>query len=664
LLNGFFQAGENGPLYTLVLHFWLALLDAFPLLSRALHAIFGIDYEAPVRALAMLFGTATIPAIYLFARRVGGRSLGLISAVLLTLSPFHVWHSQDAKMYTLLVLATLVSSLLYLVAWERNTWPLWAAYVLSTWVMLTSHSMALLVLLAQLVATPFIRKVTNHRQPVSQDPALQRSERSNLNTQNSWVGWGWAMLLILGPIFPIAWLRAAALITNTADVGGWYAPAGLGDITGTLAVNYAVNRADPLWEWVGSITMGLLVTAGILAIYRPFRQRLPLLTRLTIWEDDSSHTPQQEATGDEFHHRRDARPLLLAMLLIPLLGFWLVTLKIPLFQARYLIMALPAYIVLAGAGILALWRFRPVSAAAPAALLTVASIMALVGVNYAGEPQKEDWRGAMAYVMDRTRLRDVIIVFPGYLSSAVELYYTPGGPGRVPDQPIKTIPSLATEGFGDRELDSTLDEIVKCHERAWLITSPEREAQEDPSHRVRQWLQFNWRTFDTRVFNGVTLYGIAFNGQPDCWFPEPTSPERHTFENGIDFLGYIYELRDNATTQPDASYFPLTLYWHSPSQALVTEYDVRVVITGSDGQVIKDESLPPHNGFWPTTQWPPNTNIIDYRDIRLPGGITPGDYTVTLQLHPKGRPHQPLRLISGATEITFQEPLEIVPWAP
>jgi hypothetical protein len=25
-------------------------------------------------------------------------------------------------------------------------------------------------------------------------------------------------------------------------------------------------------------------------------------------------------------------------------------------------------------------------------------------------------------------------------------------------------------------------------------------------------------------------------------------------------LGYIYELRDYATTQPDASYFPLTMY--------------------------------------------------------------------------------------------------------
>src|SRR4051812_47067784 len=30
LMQGFVQAGENGPLYTLLLHYWLALLDVVP----------------------------------------------------------------------------------------------------------------------------------------------------------------------------------------------------------------------------------------------------------------------------------------------------------------------------------------------------------------------------------------------------------------------------------------------------------------------------------------------------------------------------------------------------------------------------------------------------------------------------------------------------------
>jgi mannosyltransferase len=654
LLNGFTQAGENGPLYTLILHFWLRLLDTFPFLSRLLHALFGMQLEGPVRALAMLAGTATIPVIYLFGRRVGGHAVGLISAALLALNPFHIWHSQDAKMYTLLVLAALVSSLLYLKAWERNTWGLWLAYVVATWVMLTSHGMALLVLLAQLAATPFMARpegLVKSARPVESD--ARRSGRLSAFT----VKWGWAMLLILGPIFPLAWLRLAALVTGTADVGGWYAPAGLNDILGTLAVSYAVNRSEPLWEWTGALSLALVVLAGLLALYLPGSLRLLNLSR-----GEANKTAPAEVDEGISRGRARALPLLIAMLVLPVLGFWVVTLKIPLFQARYLIMGLPAYLVLAAVGLWALWRRSPALAVIPAGLLALASGASLISVNYSEQAQKEDWRGAVAYVMDHTRLRDAVVVFPGYLETAVDLYYTPGGPGRVPEVPIKSVPSLLTEGFGDRELHTELFEAVKCHERAWLVTSPVREEQEDPTHRVRQWFQYNWRTFDTREFNGVTVYGVAFNGQPDCWYPQPTSPERHEFENGITFLGYIYEIRDNAAVQPDASYFPLTLYWRSPPERLTTNNVVRVRIKNASGEVVKDETLPPHNGFWPTTEWPPDTNIIDYRDLRLEGGMEPGDYTVTVQLHPEGEPDKPLQLAGGGDEIVFQEPLKVVPW--
>ena len=69
------------------------------------------------------------------------------------------------------------------------------------------------------------------------------------------------MLLILGPIFPIAWLRLAALVVGT-DVGGWYAPTGLADILATIFVKFAVNQAGPPWEMIGAICMGVLALVG------------------------------------------------------------------------------------------------------------------------------------------------------------------------------------------------------------------------------------------------------------------------------------------------------------------------------------------------------------------------------------------------------------------
>ena len=71
------------------------------------------------------------------------------------------------------------------------------------------------------------------------------------------------MLLIVAPILPIAWLRAAALFAGT-DVGGWYTPTGLGDILSTIFVTFAVNRAGPPWEAIGAVVMGALALFWIL----------------------------------------------------------------------------------------------------------------------------------------------------------------------------------------------------------------------------------------------------------------------------------------------------------------------------------------------------------------------------------------------------------------
>ncbi len=649
LLEGFTKAGENGPLYTLMLHFWLAAISASPLLERALHVVFGHNQEALVRGLAAIFGTAAIPLMYGLGWRVGGPLLGLLSAGLLTFNPFHIWHSQDAKMYTLLVFMTLASSLLYLRALDHNSVRLWLGYVVSTWIMLTVHSMAGLVLLAQIVATPFLLGIRDQGSGIrDRGSGAEFSDPRPLipDPRFRLVRWSWAMLLILIPVLPIVWLRAAALFEG-ADVGGWYTPTGLTDIIGTIFVKFAVNQATPPWEAIGSISMGVLALLGSIGLLRVNKQ---LKTQNHALE-------RSEGSKLKTHY------LVFSLWLTPILAFWAVTLKLPLFQPRYLIMALPAYLILAAAGLLALKRVHTALAVAGAILLGLPTIWALAGVNYSAQAQKEDWRGAIGYMQDHLRLRDAIVVFPGYMETSVNYYYRAGGPGDVPQVDVKTIPSLLTKGFGANELNETLWEAVTCHERAWVVTSPVREAQEDPQHQVREWFQYNWHTFDTQVFNGVTVYGIAFNGQPRCWFPEPDHKEPHSFTNGLDFQGYIYELRRKDNTQPDASYFPLTLYWRAQHK-LDQDYQVRVMIKDPSGKLVVDEALGALNGYWPTSQWPPNTQIIDYRDLRLPGGLKPGDYTISLQLYPKGQPDQLLNLKEGGSEIVLKAPLSVVPWKP
>jgi uncharacterized membrane protein len=80
------QLDQHPPLYYTLLHFWLALGDG----------------ETVVRGFSALWGALMLPVMYLIGERVGGRALGLLSMLLLAISPLHVWFAQQARMYTML----------------------------------------------------------------------------------------------------------------------------------------------------------------------------------------------------------------------------------------------------------------------------------------------------------------------------------------------------------------------------------------------------------------------------------------------------------------------------------------------------------------------------------------------------------------------------------
>lgn len=96
----------------------------YAVLTNRVMAIFG---EAPwaLRLVAVVFGAASVPALYFFARTIVSRREALLAAALLTLSYHHVWFSQNARGYTMLVFFTLVSTTLMLRALDsgrRSTW--------------------------------------------------------------------------------------------------------------------------------------------------------------------------------------------------------------------------------------------------------------------------------------------------------------------------------------------------------------------------------------------------------------------------------------------------------------------------------------------------------------------------------------------------------------
>ena len=87
MLQWIVKIDQHPPLYYVLLHFWIKHYG---------------DTPHYVRLLSALSGAATIPIIYLIGKRMSGAMMGLIAAVLLAVSPFHIYFAQETRMYTLL----------------------------------------------------------------------------------------------------------------------------------------------------------------------------------------------------------------------------------------------------------------------------------------------------------------------------------------------------------------------------------------------------------------------------------------------------------------------------------------------------------------------------------------------------------------------------------
>jgi mannosyltransferase len=128
------RADYHPPLYFFALHFWMM--------------IFGTS-ESAIRLLSVLFGVLAIPMTYVVGRQLFDKEVGLVAALILALSPFNIQYSQETRMYSLMVLLTLLSMYFFLRFLQRSTLVSSAGYVLFTTLLIYTHYYGLFVVLAQ-----------------------------------------------------------------------------------------------------------------------------------------------------------------------------------------------------------------------------------------------------------------------------------------------------------------------------------------------------------------------------------------------------------------------------------------------------------------------------------------------------------------------------------
>lgn len=311
------------PLYYLLLRPWLALVG---------HSEFALRWPS------VLAGVLTVALLLRVGRAWLDSTAARWAALFLALNPFHVWYSQEARMYALLGLLALATLAAFWQALRSRHLRAWAILAGFSALAYAVHYFALflpLVEFAFLVAT------------------FRRHSRA--------LAW-WTVTQAVAVVPLAAWLVALYTVGGGTFGIGWIPRPQWDDPLRTLwSFGLAYDgRVTPL------VVAVLLAWGGVLGLGMGYRQ-----TPATV------------------------RWLLALALALPLLGTFLLSLRRPAYVDRFLIGSLLPFLLLAGAGLAHLPRWPRWGMG-----LALAGL-GLWGVwRFHGDPLfvKEDWRGAVAYV--------------------------------------------------------------------------------------------------------------------------------------------------------------------------------------------------------------------------------------------------------------------------
>ena len=484
------QIDQHPPLYYILLHFWITVVG---------------DGPAAVRLLSALLGTLTIPVIFFLGRRLLGSTAGLLAALILALSPFHVRFAQETRMYALLMFNAAVAllALVYLLKGSsagrlkppqppqslpaqtpaadagrlgdrcgdlgRRMWPAWLAYIVFTAAtMLTHHTAILFPVAVNVFVLGFVlwsqeSGVRGQAAPTTQY-ALRNTHSAFLRP---WLRAQLGVLLLWSP-----WLAAFVAQAAGVDRQFWIARPTFGTVIETLKTFLSAllpqlgNWADLIWVGYGG-----LILLGIVRL----RTRPALLA------------------------------LLVALFCTPIAGEWLVSLRRPIFDDRTLIWAtIPLYLLLA-AGIAGLRR-RP---AILAAVGLVAAVNAVSLHNYYAHFEKEEWGPAASYVAARVEDADLLLFNATWVQIPFDYYF------RRYDLPVPKH-GAPVDLFDRGVLEPKMTEadlprlrgLIADKRRVWLIYS--HDWYTDPAGLIPAALAREFALLEVRRFVGVEvrLYGV------------------------------------------------------------------------------------------------------------------------------------------------------------
>lgn len=429
------KVGHNGPLYYLIMRGWLRLAG---------------DGEFALRYPSLCFGILTVPLAYRAGRRLAGRQAATITAALIAVSPYLVWYSQDAKMYALVTALTLLAMTCLLEALtKRGLW--WVGFVLFASLSLYVHLLSALMIPVYLAAFLLAR------------PHDRRQWRGGL------ISFG----LLTLPYLPLASWQLP-LVLNSYQTGHPFYP--IHQML-SLLFNLYARGVTLAGGWVVVAAFVFAILGGLF-----FFMRGDPPTRI---EED--HRPYALSPTR-------SRLLLLLWLFLPIALVYLISLRAPVFEPRYLIFIAPAFYLLVALGIMALSRLSWIPTGPTLAVILSFSLLALW--IQATTPIKSDFRAAASYVVAHRQGDEPIMFQMAYVRHTFDYYF---------DHEFAVLEGPWTnDGVSETQVEELMAQRLEGYSSLWLVAS---EAWLRDSRGLTQaWLNQHARLVESASFTLVDVY--------------------------------------------------------------------------------------------------------------------------------------------------------------
>ncbi len=378
------------------------------------------DSEFVVRSLSVLFGVLTVPAIDVLGARLFDRTTGLTAAALLSIHSFHIQWSQEARGYSLVTLLVVLAAYFFICAMEsEECYGYWIAFAVTAALSFYAHIFAILVVAACALSIAFPK------------PYRVRTRTIVL-----------VALLFEHLIAPMALFL---LVHHSGSQISWLQRPSLSDISQFLLLLTSQGGILLVVIYVSLIGLAFVQPAGV---GQPEKEKEKWALRL----------------------------LLLWLLLPPLLTLAASPIK-PLFFSTYMLICVPALVLLAARGLTHLYNLpsrRWAGAAAFVLLITLSGWGThQYFVNYATE--STDWRSAVNYILERQQPGDGVIIYRSH--TRCYRYYA----DRAEEQhKVATVPDVLFPLDSRRPVShDELTNDTAGRQRVWLILHDERDKPDE-----------------------------------------------------------------------------------------------------------------------------------------------------------------------------------------